>query len=135
MKRMHALKTKLKRLLLDRSPVNVRVNSSLSADPYAEDDDTDKYLSNTLSIAFEGMLSSSLLSMMGSKLCTSAGAACHSAEAISVSEVLRAVHCPLSYAIGHAAPGRWAATRRSRTWRTRRRSSSRPCTSCWSSPP
>ena len=100
MKRMHVLKTKLKRLLLDRSPVNVRVNSSLSADPYAEDDDTDKYLSNTLSIAFEGMLSSSLLSMMGSKLCTSAGAACHSAEAISVSEVLRAVHCPLSYAIG-----------------------------------
>ena len=97
---MHELKLHLKHLLLDRSPVNVRVNSSMNPDPYADEEDMDKYLSNTLSIAFEGMLSSSLLSMMGSKLCTSAGAACHSADAITVSEVLRAIHCPLSYAIG-----------------------------------
>lgn len=53
-----------------------------------------------ISIAFEGMLSFSLLSMMGSKVCTSAGAACHSSDGISISEVLRAIHCPLSFAIG-----------------------------------
>lgn len=52
------------------------------------------------SIAFEGMLSFSLLSMMGSKVCTSAGAACHSSDGISISEVLRAIRCPLSFAIG-----------------------------------
>ena len=46
------------------------------------------------------MLSFSLLSMMGSKVCTSAGAACHSSDGISISDVLRAIHCPLSFAIG-----------------------------------
>ena len=92
MKRMHELKLYLKHLLLDRSPVNVRVNSSMNPDPAVDEEDTDKYLSNTLSIAFEGMLSSSLLSMMGSKLCTSAGAACHSSDAITVSEVLLRIY-------------------------------------------
>lgn len=97
---MRELKQHLKVLLLERSPVNVRVNSSKNPDPYADEDDTDFYLSNTLSISFEGMLSSALLSMMGSSLCTSAGAACHSTDGISVSDVLKAIHCPLSFAIG-----------------------------------
>ena len=38
----------MKVLLLDRSPVNVRVNSTKNPDPYADEDDTDYYLSNTL---------------------------------------------------------------------------------------
>lgn len=100
MKRMRELKQYLRVLLLDRSPVNVRVNSTMNPDYYADEDDTDLYLSNTLSISFDGMLSSALLSMMGSTLCTSAGAACHSTDGISVSDVLKAIRCPLSFAIG-----------------------------------
>ena len=48
MKRMRELKQYLKVLLLDRSPVNVRVNSTMNADYYADEDDTEYYLSNTL---------------------------------------------------------------------------------------
>lgn len=100
MKRMRELKQHLKTLLLRKSPVHVRVNSTMNSDYYADEDDTSFYLSNTLSISFEGILSSSLLAIMNDSLCTSAGAACHSTDGISISDVLKAIQCPPSFAIG-----------------------------------
>lgn len=100
MKRMHQLKQHLKMLLVKKSPVHVRVNSTMNSNYEADEDDTAAYLSNTLSISFEGILSSSLLAIMNDSLCTSAGAACHSTDGISISDVLKAIECPPSFAIG-----------------------------------
>lgn len=61
--------------------------------------DLEHCLPNTLSIGFEGILASELLSRLEPYLCASAGAACHS-EGVSVSQVLQAMEVPLDYAKG-----------------------------------
>lgn len=72
---------------LENALVGVSVNGNM-----------DRRLPNTLSISFEGIKASDLLSTMDS-IAASAGAACHS-HGVSVSSTLSAMNVPMSRAIG-----------------------------------
>lgn len=84
---MKMLRDKLQEGLLQRVP-NVVINGG-----------TEPRLPNTLSASFLGINTSNLMDLINSRICVSAGAACHS-QGVTVSHVLEAMHVPLEYAKG-----------------------------------
>jgi cysteine desulfurase len=61
--------------------------------------DSESCLPNTLSVSFQGIDATALLTEIGDRVAASAGAACHS-EGVEVSTVLTAMQVPLDYAMG-----------------------------------
>ncbi|PNW80545.1 hypothetical protein CHLRE_07g322000v5 [Chlamydomonas reinhardtii] len=62
--------------------------------------DPTRRLPNTLSLSIRGLNSGAALAALSGRLAASAGAACHSSGAASVSAVLRAMKVPTDYATG-----------------------------------
>ncbi len=84
---LQATRDRLHRGILERVP-----DASLNGHPQLR-------LPNTLSLAFPGLLATSILDALAGELAASAGAACH-ADAVSISTVLQAMEVPQRCAMG-----------------------------------
>ncbi|KAG7670899.1 hypothetical protein Ndes2526A_g01318 [Nannochloris sp. 'desiccata'] len=90
---MAYLRNELQRLLKEQTPEGLKVQVNGPIDPQLR-------LPNTLSISFNGISSSQLLSELSEEVAASAGAACHSSNSPVISSVLAAMQVPNEYALG-----------------------------------